>query len=95
MKLLPTQQTERQKSFLRKFLDEGKIDLCEPCDCGNMVRHNNGGNYHALTQFRMEGGKVYRNATNTSDYAPEDDWREVTFSAAIDEIAQLASEGCH
>ena len=95
MKLLPTQQTDRQADALRQFLDARGVSLNEPCDCGSQVRHNNGGNYHAIVNFTMNAGKCWRTETFTGDYGPDDDWKEIAFSAAVDEIAQLAAKGWH
>jgi len=93
MLLLPSQQTSAQKTALALFLENEAIYFYEPCDCGGQVRHNNGGNYHQELYFRMDAGKCWRCESSTSDYAPEKDWSEVTFSAAIDEIAALAAKG--
>lgn len=93
MLLLPNQQTAAQGKALRKFFDAEVLTLCEPCDCGSQIRHNNGGNYHAEVSFRMDAGKCWRSQTFGGDYGPPDDWREVMFSAAIDEIAELAAAG--
>jgi hypothetical protein len=93
MQLLPSQQTEDQRAALARLIEDGKVCLCEPCDCGSQVRHNNGGNYHDIIDFRLDGGKCWRSRTFTGDYAPADDWYEVPFGEAVDEIARLAAEG--
>ncbi len=95
MRLLPTAQTAQQKKALMQFLSEGKITLSEPCNCRGQVAHNNGGNYHEIVEFQMDGGVCLRDDTTTSDYAPQPDWQEVEFSEAIDDIAELAARGYH
>lgn len=93
MKLLPSQQTEKQAAALKRLLETGHLYIYEPCNCGGQIRHNNGGNYHTEIQFRLDGGAAWRTETFSGDYGPPDDWQEVPFSAAIDEIARLAAEG--
>jgi hypothetical protein len=93
MNLLPSQQSETQRKALLLFLEQGRIRLQEPCDCGSTVRHNNGGNYHAVVDIRMDGGKVWRTETFTGDYGSPDDWREVAWAEALEEIASRAAEG--
>lgn len=91
MKLLPTEQTKAQQSALRAFLENGRLTLSEPCDCGSQIRHNNGGNYHQTVDLRMDAGRVFRSRTTTSDYDSGGDWREVTFTEAVEEIARLSA----
>jgi hypothetical protein len=93
MKLLPTKQTSAQQESFLSFFETGKLELREPCDCGSMIRHNNGGNYHRIVEFRLDAGKCWRTETFTGDYGPPDDWKEVEFSEAVDEIASLSAEG--
>lgn len=94
-KLLPSEQTERQRSILMEFLTYVKhgFQMNEPCDCGSQVRHNNGGNYHKIVEFTMDGGKVWRRSQTTSEYDQWGAWEEVSFGQAIEEIAELAALG--
>lgn len=93
MRLLPSEQTAAQLDALKTFVEAGNVGLHEPCNCGGQVRHNNGGNYHDIVEFRLDAGQCWRNQTSTSDYAPADDWSPVAISAAVDEIAALAATG--
>ena len=94
MLLLPSEQTAMQKQAFAHFFDKGSINLREPCDCEpGQVRHNNGGNYHAIHDYRLDGGKCWRSRTFTGDYSPPVEWEDVAFSEAIDEIAALVAQG--
>ncbi len=93
MKLLPSKQTTAQVTALRYLLDFAELTLREPCNCGSQPRHNNGGNYHEVISFKLDAGQVFRTETFTGDYGPPDDWKPVTFSAAVDEIADLSAKG--
>lgn len=93
MLLLPTEQTVAQQKPLFYFATARKVEVCEPCDCGSQIRHNNGGDYHTVISFRMDAGKCWRPETHTGDYGPPDDWQEIGFGAATDEMAVRAAEG--
>lgn len=92
MKLLPSEQTAVQLKALRQFLDNGAITLCEPCGCGDQVRHNNGGNYHAIYSFKADGGKWFARYGSTSDY-DDAEWEEVAFARVLDDIQKYAARG--
>jgi hypothetical protein len=92
--MLPSQKTASQREALRTFLDAPQgIEVFEPCDCGGLTRHNNGGNYHTEVYYRHEAGQVFRAETFSGDYGPPLDWQPVVFGNAIDEIASLAAKG--
>lgn len=92
MKLLPTAQTAKQLTVLRKFLDDGAITLREPCCCGSMTRHNNGGNYHDVWDFKADAGKWFACLGSTSDYDASE-WREMDFLQVLDLIQTAAAKG--
>jgi hypothetical protein len=91
--ILPSAQTTAQLKALRQLAESGKVELAEPCDCGGMVRHNNGGNYHQKLLVRMDGGKCWMAWDSSSEYAPAPGWKEVPFGEAIDKIAECAADG--
>lgn len=91
MKLLPSTQTSRQIEAMEKLIS-GELTLREPCDCGSQVRHNNGGNYHYIMEFRLDSGKCWKRTTSTSDYDEWSEWEEIPFGKAIEEIADLSAK---
>jgi hypothetical protein len=93
MRLLPSEQRQAQLDALRLFVESGYIACRQPCDCGSQIRHNNGGNYHEIVKFRIDGGMFWRSKTFTGDYAPADDWHKIALGDAIEEIADHAQGG--
>jgi len=47
--------------------------LREPCDCGDRIRHNNGGNYHEVLKLLEYNKKLYMLSTDTRELFPNDD----------------------
>lgn len=92
MKLLPTAQTEAQLKALRKFLDEGRLTLSEPCNCNGAVRHNNGGNYHEYVELRADVGKWFARFGSTSEYDSAE-WEEIKFVKLLNVIQNRAADG--
>ena len=87
---LPSEMTDRQKLAFSMLLAEGQVTLNDPCDCGSHIRHNNGGNYHLSSTYRLDGGRCFKRTTSSSEYdALEPGWQELKFSEAVDEIAEL------
>lgn len=95
IQLLPTAQTKAQRDALSLLLNNNGVHLTEPCNCGGQIRHNNGGNYHSIVAFRLDAGKCWRMGSFTGDYAPPEEWDEVPFGKAVDEITDLAAMGYH
>ena len=64
------------------------IDLYqEPCDCGDRILHNNGGNYHRITRtVTVRDGEgnaaVLIENTTTRETFPRDDLDVLTFDSA-------------
>ena len=85
MKLLPSTQMDRQVDALSKLL-RGTVYLQEPCNCMGQIRHNNGGNYHSIVEFRLDSGKCWKRTISTSDYDEWSEWEEIPFGKAIEEI---------
>jgi len=67
------------------MLKKNVIELyCEPCNCGVQIRHNNGGNYHAVDRLHLiedEDGVycVILEKTNTREDFPGDRYEILTF----------------
>jgi len=91
--ILPSEQTEQQVVALGKFLDERRLCLSQPCDCGGHIRHHNGGNYHQLVKLALDAGKAWISRTNTSDYSPPENYQEISFAEALEEVFRLAARG--
>jgi|GEM_PF-4642355 len=56
----------------------------EPCDCGSRIRHNNGGNYHAVDQLHLIGDEnsvycIILEETTTREGFPGDRYEILTF----------------
>lgn len=92
MLLLPTQQTAKQLEALRTFLEHGRLEMWELCDCGGQTRHNNGGNYHEEIELRADGGQWFAKFGSTSDY-DDAEWESIEFSNLLDLIQQKAAAG--
>lgn len=62
----------------RVIATKSEIRLMEPCDCGAMVRHNNGGNYHALVAVKFEGGIWRSRQYTTCELVEKPEWKTST-----------------
>lgn len=90
--LLPSERTLAQRTALVNLCNRGELMLYEPCDCRGQVRHNNGGNYHEILSYRMDGGKCFVKRSSTSEY-DYSEWEEIGFAAAVEEIAACSAKG--
>lgn len=57
---------------------------CEPCNCGLQIKHNNGGNYHAVDKLHLIGDEdgvycVILEKTNTRECFTGDRYEILTF----------------
>ena len=64
MKLLPSEQQRRLKEELPQIMqalydDLYMVKLVQPCDCGLLIRHNNGGNYHSTILYKIKNDTCY------------------------------------
>ena len=92
MKLLPSERTEKQLAALRKFIDKGEITLNEPCNCGEQIKHNNGGNYHDIISIKADGGDYFIRNSTTYEY-DNSQWSNVDFVYALNKIQEYAALG--
>lgn len=76
-------KVDRAKAILRSA---GTVVLQEPCDCGNNIRHNNGGNYHQVIRLKIRLGKIWAQFGSTCELLPEPDW-ELAGEDVIDQYA--------
>jgi len=53
----------------------GDLVICEPCDCGRHIRHNNGGNYHQIITLRENKGQWSVRYDDTYEFAPAAEWQ--------------------
>lgn len=59
------------------FLRHQTIQICEPCNCGGQIRHNNGGNYHEIITLQRDDGRYFVKMDSTSEFwVPE--WKEIS-----------------
>lgn len=75
---LPSQQEIKVEQAIAKFQVEGLLEIDEPCDCGDRVRHNNGGNYHQWIVLQKDGEKVFAKFGDTCELKPAPEWEEAT-----------------
>ena len=62
---------EVKNKMQTKMLQE--IDAIEePCNCGEHIRHNNGGNYHKMYKLYIYDGDYYILETNSRERFPSD-----------------------
>lgn len=62
------------------------VVIAEPCDCGDFVRHNNGGNYHEVITIKPVGEKLFAKFSSTCELVDDEDWVEVD-QIIVDEYA--------
>jgi len=57
-------------SDYKSLLDNtGSLILRERCNCGDQVRHNNGGNYHEIIEITSDSAGYSIRRTDTSDFS--------------------------
>lgn len=88
MRLLPSEQAAAMKKAIEKFNSTGQLTIEEPCDCGNQVRHNNGGNYHDIIRLARDKGQTLIMEDTTSELEPPAEWEECNDPEAV--ISKLA-----
>lgn len=82
--LLPSEQKERLEQAIVDFNSTGTLSIYEPCDCGNRVQHNNGGNYHEEIYLKRDSGKVFVKYETTCELVSPTQWQECDdFEAVI------------
>lgn len=80
---LPTEPKQRTTKAIADFERDGELSIFEPCNCGNQIRHNNGGNYHQEIYLKRDGKQVFVKYDDTCELtAPAeweacDDWQKV------------------
>ena len=87
MRQLPSEQRKNIVAALKTLRTDGHLRLSQPCDCGSQVRHNNGGNYHAVAEFVRDSGAWYARKGTTYEY-DESEWIE----SSIEEIEDYVRE---
>ena len=96
MKLLPSEVTAREKAIVEQIqsLKEGeRIRLSEPCDCGSLIRHNNGGNYHDLKIIALDSGEYYLREDTTCELTEPAEWSLTTLEELIASAKGFAEQG--
>ena len=103
MKLLPSEQRREVKKSSHLFTTlkkEGKLTLQESCNCGNHIRHNNGGNYHEIINLAYEMDtelpgdmNFYIQKSSTCELDPTPEWQEISAVEVENLIADRLSSG--
>jgi len=54
-----------RENAIEMFEQGHRVQLHEQCNCGDRVRHNNGGNYHEIVTLKREGdgARLYSDST--------------------------------
>lgn len=76
MILLPSEQKERIKEAIEQFSKTSELSIFEPCDCGNQVRHNNGGNYHQEIYLKHDSGQTFVKYETSCNLVAPAQWQE-------------------
>lgn len=75
MRLLPSERKEKIQDAIKRFGEEGRLVIYEPCDCGSRIRHNNGGNYHDIVRLERDGGQAFVKYDTTCELTPSAEWQ--------------------
>lgn len=76
MRLLPSVAKERVQQAIEEFEKTGNLIICEPCDCGSHIRHNNGGNYHDIIHLTRDSGRVFVKFDTTCELVAPAEWED-------------------
>jgi len=91
MRRLPSQTAAAVETAIWYFNRYGNLRLNEPCDCGAQVRHNNGGNYHAIVRLAKDGGQVFmRREDSTCELLAPAKWEPIGEDEALNYIREHA-----
>lgn len=77
MKVLPSEKEKAIKEAINEFDTNCSFTICEPCDCGSHIQHNNGGNYHCYISLAREKDRFFVKYETTSELEPEAEWEEI------------------
>ncbi len=72
--LLPSEQQERIKKAIATLEETASLSIFEPCDCGNQISHNNGGNYHDEIYLKRDSGKTFVKYETTCELVAPAQW---------------------
>ena len=61
----------------------GRIDLDEPCNCGDQIRHNNGGNYHQWVVIDYDKDTYYLQIGDTCGLTENELPKEINISDVV------------
>jgi len=86
MRLLPSERKQKEGAAIKKFLQEKKLNIYEPCNCGNMIQHNNGGNYHEIITLIIDEGRYFVAYDTTFELDSPAEWEEINEEKALDII---------
>ena len=71
---LPSEQREKAIAARREFVEQGYLRIEEPCNCGNRIQHNNGGNYHQIITLKRDSGSYFIKEDTTCELTAEPEW---------------------
>ena len=82
MNILPSEAAARSVNALAEFNATGSYTISEPCDCGDRIRHNNGGNYHEIIDLALDGGQLYIRRGSTCELVATPEWEQTNETPA-------------
>ena len=88
MKLLPSEKAKAIKEAIQEFEKNGHLTICEPCDCGSRIQHNNGGNYHCIISLERDIDRFFLKHETTSEFDPAAEWEEINKEMVIEIIQE-------
>lgn len=86
MKLLPSEKRIKVEEAKKDFVVKSKIEIHEPCNCGDHIRHNDGGNYHESVFMQIDEGRYFRKIESSCKLISEAEWEEISKEEAISTI---------
>lgn len=88
MRNLPSQREKLVELAKKKLEITKELGIYEPCNCGNRVQHNNGGNYHQEIYLAIDKGRYFVKYETTCELVAPAEWSETTKEKAMEIIEQ-------
>ena len=81
---------DRINERIQTLQNRKELELHELCDCGDHIRHFNGGNYHKMHYYALRDGKIYKQETTTCEYTRWSEKYEITESELREDLAECS-----
>ena len=80
---------------LKTIEQKGVCILVENCNCGDQIRHNNGGNYHAIVKYSKgtEPNEYYEQWDDSSELTEAEKPRQVSYQEMRSSIVEQLKNG--